>query len=469
MPQAATLEAPIRPALLGSLLELDQAILDALPIGLYACDDAGRIVRVNRKAIDLWGRAPRMNDPSQLFCGSFRVESLDGRHIPPDATPMAMAVREGLSFDGVEAWVENPDGRRWVASVTISPLTDEDGQIIGAVNCFQDVTVEHRRREAMTRQQRSFDMAMVASKMGTWRYTMADNICVYDDNAQRLYGLTEGRFLHDADGVKAKFHAEDMDTMWAKVAKAVDPQGDGVYEVEYRVRQLDGSWRWLSAWGLVEFEGEGEKRKPVAITGASRDLTERKEAEEIQLLMVNELNHRVKNSLATVQSIAMQTLRGAADPETARHALDQRICSLARAHDLLTARNWIGAALGQVVRQAIEPFSSSRFAVGGPEVEVTPRHALALSMAVHELATNAAKYGALSTPEGKVEIRWRVAGAELALAWRESGGPPVTPPSREGFGTRLLQRGLVSDLGGRTRLDYAPTGVVCELTAPLDA
>jgi PAS domain-containing protein len=126
-------------------------------------------------------------------------------------------------------------------------------------------------------QQRTFDLAMTASQMGTWRYTLADNICVYDENAQRLYGLTEARFLHDEEGVKSKFHPDDMELMWSRVTEALDPRGVGRYDVEYRVKQLDGSWRWLSAWGLVEFEGDGPSRKPVAIAGASRDLTEGKQ------------------------------------------------------------------------------------------------------------------------------------------------------------------------------------------------
>ena len=192
--------------------------------------------------------------------------------------------------------------------------------------------------------------------MGTWRYTMADNICVYDENAQRLYGLTEARFLHDKDGVEAKFHPADRDLMWARVAKALDPKGDGRYDVEYRVKQLDGSWRWLSAWGLVEFEGQGAERKPVAIAGASRDLSERKQAEELQRLLGNELNHRVKNTLATVQSIVNQTLRGAADTEVARTTLNARIVALAGAHDLLTDRSWAGADLADLVARAVAPF-----------------------------------------------------------------------------------------------------------------
>jgi PAS domain S-box-containing protein len=179
---------------------------------------------------------------------------------------------------------------------------------------------------------------MTASQMGTWRYTLADNICIYDENAQRLYGLTEARFLHDEQGVKFKFHPDDLELMWSRVAKALDPGGTGQYDMEYRVRQHDGSWRWLSAWGLVEFEGEGPEGKPLAIAGASRDLTEMKQAEAQQRLLLNDLNHRVRNTLATFHAITAQTLRGAPDLPSARRAVEQRIRSMAQAHDLLTMR-----------------------------------------------------------------------------------------------------------------------------------
>jgi two-component sensor histidine kinase/PAS domain-containing protein len=455
------LELPLPTPLLDSFLDLDQAVLDALPIGVYACDADGLILRVNRRAVELWGRVPRLMDPAQRFCGSFRVESLDGKLIPPDQTPIARVLQTGESLEGAEAVVRNPDGKRWVARVTVAPLRDRNGELVGAINCFQDVTREHEMRAASERQQRTFDLAMVASKMGTWRYTMADNICVYDENAQRLYGLTEARFLHDENGVKEKFHPDDMDLMWARVAAALDPNGDGRYEVEYRVKQLDGSWRWLSAWGLVEFEGEGADRKPVAIAGASRDLTELKRAEELQRLLINELNHRVKNTLATVQSLVLQTLRGAADLASARTAVSARIIALAEAHDLLTSRSWSGADVAEVVERAIAPFAAGQFTVEGPSLDLPPKEALALSLALHELATNAAKYGALSRPEGRVELRWRARDGELHLEWRESGGPPVAPPVRRGFGTRLLEDGL-----SQTRLDFAPGGVVCATALP---
>jgi two-component sensor histidine kinase len=322
-------------------------------------------------------------------------------------------------------------------------------------------------RRQLEQQQRTFDLAMIASQMGTWRYTMADNICIYDENAQRLYGLTEARFLHDEEGVKAKFHPEDMTLMWSRVAAALDPDGDGRYDVEYRVKQLDGSWRWLSAWGLVEFEGEGIGRKPVAIAGASRDLTERKQAEERQQLLLYELNHRVKNTLAAVQAITVQTLRTARDLPSATEVLENRLVSMGRAHDLLTARAWAGADLVEVVARALDAFAPAQVKASGVSIEISSRHTLGLSLALHELATNAAKYGALSRPEGHVSVRWHVEDGILHLAWDEAGGPPVTKPTQTGFGSRLLELLLVQDLGGTIELDYSVSGLRCAITAPL--
>jgi len=204
----------------------------------------------------------------------------------------------------------------------------------------------------------------------------------------------------------------------------------------------------------------------VAIAGASRDLTERKQAEERQRLLLNELHHRVKNTLATLQAVAIQTLRTARDLPSAIEALDRRIVSMAKAHDLLTTRAWTGANLPDIVARALDVYAPAQINMAGPSVDVSPKHALALTLALHELATNAAKYGALSCTEGRVSVRWSVEEGTLRLDWEESGGPPVAAPTRKGFGSRLL-KGLVRDLEGETRLDYAVTGLRCGISARL--
>ena len=359
--------------------------------------------------------------------------------------------------------MDRPDLAEGSAVLPARQQHSPNGAITTGIRALSD----DQELRLMEQRQRTFDLAMVASQMGTWRYTLADNICVYDANAQRLYGLTEARFLHNEEGVKARFHPDDLALMWSRVARALDPGGDGRYDVEYRVKQLDGSWRWLSAWGLVEFEGDGPDRKPVAIAGASRDLTERKQAEELQRLLLNELNHRIKNTFATIQAITALTLRAARDLPAATEALDSRIRSMAQAHDLLSLRAWTGANLTDVVSRALAAFSSAKVTTSGSSVEISPKHALALSLALHELATNATKYGALSCAEGRVGLQWDVQDGMLHLDWQESGGPPVSPPAHKGFGSRLLEELVSHDLGGVTKLDFDASGLRCRITARL--
>jgi PAS domain S-box-containing protein len=206
-----------------------------------------------------------------------------------------------------------------------------------------------------------------------------------------------------------------------------------------------------------------------------RDITERKLAEERQQLLVHELNHRVKNALATVQAIAAQSLKGEEVPAQARERFTERLMSLARANDVLVRGEWEGAELAEVAAQVASPYAGAdereRFEISGPPILLSASATTALALALHELATNAAKYGALSRPEGRVTLSWRLDGTGPAqrfrLTWRESGGPPTSPPTRTGFGTRLISRGLSSELNAEVQLDYRPAGLVLTLTAPL--
>jgi PAS domain S-box-containing protein len=202
------------------------------------------------------------------------------------------------------------------------------------------------------------------------------------------------------------------------------------------------------------------------------DVTERRDAEARQRLLVNELNHRVKNALATVQAIAAQSLRGEDVSADARERFMARLMALARANDVLVAEDWRGASLAAVATEVAHPHGAGeRFAIEGPATHLTPQAATALALALHELATNAAKYGALSTPEGQVSLAWTLSGApserRLTMVWRETGGPPAAPPARTGFGTRLIERGLAGGLKALVKLDYRPEGLVFTLDAPV--
>ncbi len=201
-----------------------------------------------------------------------------------------------------------------------------------------------------------------------------------------------------------------------------------------------------------------------------RDITDLRSAEEHRELLINELNHRVKNTLAIIQAIAAQTFKSADQP--ARRDFDQRLMTLSSVHSLLTDENWDSAELHDVVRASLRPHlvgDHVRLDFSGPPLRLKPKSAVAVSMALHELATNALKYGALSSDAGKVALDWTTLDGRFRLLWRESGGPAVRPPSRTGFGSRMIERGLSSELRGEVRIDYRPAGVVCTIDSPLEA
>jgi PAS domain S-box-containing protein len=206
------------------------------------------------------------------------------------------------------------------------------------------------------------------------------------------------------------------------------------------------------------------------------DLTEHKEDEAQSKMLIDELNHRVKNTLSTVQSIVWQTLRTPSDPKVIRESIESRLFALSRSHDLLTREKWESAGLLDIVHDALEPFGVSggradRIAIMGENIRFPPKSALALGIAFNELATNAVKYGALSNAAGSILIEWTMettpAGQQLLLNWKEKDGPPVAPPAHKGFGSRVIERGLAHELDGIIHLDYRPDGLVCTMDIPL--
>jgi two-component sensor histidine kinase len=179
----------------------------------------------------------------------------------------------------------------------------------------------------------------------------------------------------------------------------------------------------------------------------------------------------VKNTLAIVQGLAHQSFKGHQVPAPVRNAFDGRLAALSAAHNILTEQSWEHASLGEIVEGTIAPYRgrADRIVAEGPDIAIPPKTAVNLALALHELATNASKYGSLSAAAGRVEIRWREENERLRMVWRESGGPPVEPPATRGFGTRMIERGLASELGGAVKIDFRPEGVVCTLDADLSA
>ena len=246
--------------------------------------------------------------------------------------------------------------------------------------------------------------------------------------------------------------------------------GNSYRNLEVQVEQPSGRKIWI----LVNIDPLRDESGNIAgVINCFQDITDRKLADVRQKLLINELNHRVKNTLATVQAIASHTFRQGSGDE-ARKWFEGRLMALSRAHDVLTRENWEGANLNDIVAEVVAPMcseSEDRLAFAGPDVHLPPKLALTMAIALYELCTSAAKYGALSNDTGNIRIDWSVTGAEshrsVELCWLESKGPEVAPPRRQGFGTRVIERTLTREHDAQVKLEFPPAGVRCEIVAPL--
>jgi PAS domain S-box-containing protein len=363
-----------------------------------------------------------------------------------------------LRADGSEAYVFD---RGFVTR-------DDQGKAARMIGAMLDLT-ERKRAEAALRASEEFTRSILKSS--------TDCIKVLDTDAHLRFMSPGGLDVMEVDDFGA-IEGCDWRDFWSgpdheKAREAVRTAlAGGNARFQGHTPTMKGKPRWwdVAVTPIPAHDGSVEK-----LLSVSRDITETKQAEEHQLLLIHELNHRVKNTLATVQSIASQTLRNAATLDEAQGAFEARLFALSRAHDVLTRENWEGASLRAIISEAIAPYSNARedrLHLRGPDVRLTPRMALALAMALQELSTNAVKHGALSNEVGEIRISWGLdatqAPPHLHLRWEESGGPPVQAPKRRGFGTRLIERSLALDLEGDVEIRFAPGGVICTVDTPLE-
>ncbi|WP_168076302.1 PAS domain-containing protein [Caulobacter sp. SSI4214] len=347
----------------------------------------------------------------------------------------------------------------------------EGDKCVRFVGVASDVTEHREAVDRLVRQEETLRLAVDAADVGTWDLNLETGELFWSDRCYAMMGVGAGQPI-DIDTFEACIHPDDRARVADAMRQARDPAIRAEYSVEFRTLGRDDHVeRWVNTRGKVFFGDDGKAQRFV---GAVVNITDRKRAELHLRLLVNELNHRVKNSLATIQAIAAQSFTGQRSLEQAQEAFSSRILALAEAHDLLTRENWEGADLHDVTeRVAALHGGAGRFDLSGPAVRLSPKTALSLSMALHELATNAMKYGALSTSDGRVRVAWTLAsepGApRLDLTWTERDGPPVSPPTRLGFGSRLIERGLAAELSGAATIDFQPDGVVCRIRALLEA
>jgi two-component sensor histidine kinase len=322
---------------------------------------------------------------------------------------------------------------------------------------------------ALVRSEKRHALALEAATIASWVWDIRSGMVECDPLLPQLFGLAPATRLR-ARQLFFAIDRRDLRSTDADLTRAVNASDE--YNGAYRIRGISPV-RWLATRGrVIERDDDGNA---LLVIGVSYDISERKWTEESQRGLLRELNHRVKNTLATVQALASQTVRHARDPREFLDAFRGRLVSLGRAHGLLSDLEWRGISLEELLRLQVLPFddpNGPRIRTNGPKLWLTPDQALALSPILHEMGSNALQYGALSNGRGRVEIGWRVTGSagsqEVLISWREIGGPPVAEPERKGFGSILIGRSLDKIMGSNVHHQFLPDGVEAEIRFPLE-
>ncbi|CAN7441113.1 PAS domain S-box protein [Phenylobacterium sp. LjRoot225] len=351
----------------------------------------------------------------------------------------------------------------------------EDGVCVGIRGAGMDVTDEMTAQERIRSAQQRLNLAVQLAGLEVYEYDFDQQSLIHEGASTSTFDSPTGfesLFMPDLANPVASQDRARVRAEWVKAQETHSP-----FRSEFRVCRPDGQEVWV--YGVAEIvEEEGRPRRLVA---AIMDITERKrselemlqtlaqmrEHEERQKLLLDELNHRVKNTLVAVQSVAVQTLASTRDPQEGRDLFIERLLALSNTHNLLVKSAWTSASFRQLVETALKPYGQA-YHYEGQDLHLDPNFAVSLGMALHELATNALKHGAWRAG-GQVDITTVVTGGEVRITWRESSGPPASTPARRGFGSRLLERGVAAELGGKVVLTFAPEGLVCRIQAPTSA
>ncbi|CAN7309030.1 GAF domain-containing protein [Mesorhizobium amorphae] len=322
---------------------------------------------------------------------------------------------------------------------------------------------------ALEREEKRRAIALDAASLASWAWDIRTDIIECDVLLSELFNLPRSNRLRARD-ILAAIDPRDVYQTETRFRDALTGSDD--YFGEYRVKGLHPP-RWVATRGrVIERDGDG---KPTLIFGVNYDITERKLGDERQRLLLRELNHRVKNTLATVQALATQTVRHARQPSEFLEAFGARLQALGVAHNLLSDREWRGIGIRELVQIEVKPFDSTerpRMTISGADLLLTPDQAVGLGLILHELASNALQYGSLSVASGRVDLTWKAEGkrgaGRLVLTWRESGGPQVEPPDRHGFGSILIRRSLAKVISSEVTHEFRPEGVFAEISMPLE-
>lgn len=434
------------------------------------CPD-GRHDYFNRRWYDFTGLTPE-----QSLNGEWR------QAVHPDDKARVLANWEQALDTGepyeCEFRIRNAEGvYQWVLSRAM-PERDASGAIVRWFGTSTDIDRQKRAEEALRRLERQHRLALEAARLGTWRFDVETGDVYCDEGACAILRIPrQGPCSVPVAETMESIHPDDHETIYKAMADATAPESDGRYEVEYRTLHPGGYMRWIRSVGQAFFVQEGSTRRAESLFGVISDITERRVSDEAQQLLTRELNHRVKNLFAIANGMVSMTARTAKDQKEMASALRGRLGALSRAHELAQPMQSLNAgcaapSLSQLIEAVIEPYkltSPNRIRVGGPGVRIGTTTTTSLALVLHELATNAAKYGSLSRPEGELSIEWHVESDKLDLCWVERGGPVIeNAPIFEGFGTQLSQRSIAGQLGGALERHWHREGLLVHMLLPLE-
>ncbi|WP_114946923.1 sensor histidine kinase [Microvirga calopogonii] len=359
------------------------------------------------------------------------------------------------------------------------PIQDLTGKITRWFGTSTNINAQKKADETIRMLESQYRLALEAADLGTWQIDLEKQLITWDEGSCALYHIPHNGFysmtLEDA---WAMIHPEDVEGVKERIAAAAASGSDGKYDNEYRAILPDGKLRWFRSHGQAVYANEDKNRRAISICGVVSDITEHHALEEAQKLLTRELNHRVKNLFAIANGMVSMTARTAKDTKDMANALRGRLSALSRAHELVqpvTAGEpgkGSDVELARLIEAVLEPYrqaGQNKITIEGPSVLVGSNTTTSLALVLHELATNAAKYGCLSCQEGVLAIRWSLQDENVDFHWTETGGPRIeTPPTFEGFGTQLSQRSITGQLGGTLDRDWRPEGLCVHMVLPLN-
>ncbi|MCF6125832.1 MULTISPECIES: PAS domain S-box protein [Mesorhizobium] len=436
-------------------------ILDALPVAIYTTDQDGTITYYNRAAAELAGREPNVG--KDKWCVTFKLFTADGKELPHDECPMAIALNENRPVRNQEAVAQRPDGSFFPFLPYPTPLRDEHGTLIGAVNMLLDLTDRQRAEEAKQHLsaivESSFD-AIVSKDLNTI-------IKSWNQGAERLFGYTADEAIGQSVTMLIPDNHQDEEP---RILERIR-RGERVEPFETTRQRRDGS---LVPVSLAISPVRNAAGQIVGASKIARDITLARESEQRIHMLMREVNHRVKNQYSVILSMIRETNKRSETPKQFEYQVRERIMALSRSHDLLVAADWKGATISDLLAAQAQPFPRGDvIAMSGPLLVLNANAVQYLGIAFHELATNSAKYGVLSADKGQISVIWTITGSGasrlLHLTWAETDGPEVQSIGQGGFGTVVLKRVAPAAVGGQGKLEHGPHGVTWSLEAPLTA